>query len=225
VVAVGNDILLESVMKTISNYNFYDYSNVDYDEDFPCQNGSDCCYGDYCRCGVIENARVKSIPDVLNLFYSNESEINRYCIDRILTNFKIWNKELWDVNVCGGYYGQEIDSVTFSKSSEVDGHIGSLSSLVDIRSKVEYVLNLEYGFLLDSVKDKNWEFRDIHWSQLVFGNDNYRRKLDDNSYYDDYKLARGICLQSTSDNKEYKLIDGYHRLSKYLPSVRVIVGF
>lgn len=212
-------------MKKLSNYNFYDFNNVDYMEYFPCRNGSDCCNGDYCRCVEITDTVIKTIPDVLNLLYSNESEIDRYCIDRILTELKIWNKELWYINVCDGYYGQEINRVMFSKSSEVDGHTASLLSLGDIRSKVEYVLKLEYGFLLDSVKDKNWEFRDIQWSQLSFSNDSYRHKMDDSSYYDDYKLARGICLQSTSDDTKYKLIDGYHRLSKYLPSVRVIVGF
>ena len=212
-------------MKKLSNYDFQYDCKVDYDEDFPCQNGSDCCDGDYCRCGVIENARVKSIPDVLNLLFSEEAEIDRYCIDRILAISKIWNKELWDVDVCGGYYGQEIYSVKFRHSSEVDEHIASVLSLGDIKSKIEYILKLEYSFLLDSVKDKQWEFRDIRWSQLSFGNDSYRHKLDDSPYYDDYQLAKGICIQSTSDDAKYKLIDGYHRLSKYQSFVRVIVGF
>jgi len=211
----------------------FQYSaEINYSTYHPCRNGSNCCDGDYCRCGEINDARVTQVPNVLDKLWPDESEENRYCIDRILSFARIWNVDNWDVGVCRGYYGQEIDGVTFSHSGAlvVDERVDALLALETLKEKVEYVLTLEYGHVLDSIKNKNWVIKNVPKNEIVFGQTDYYKKLDQDvvSYYKnqaeeyEHELPRGVCLQV--EPHIYRVIDGYHRLSGSEGSVRIICG-
>ena len=99
---------------------------------YPCQEGSDCCKDDYCRCGEITSTRVVSPPDFKDVVAkvakhfalkanSNDNELDLYACDRILTFLKAYETDFYYVRVGGGYYGQEVEGVYFNYSEKLAG--------------------------------------------------------------------------------------------------------
>ena len=188
----------------------------------------------YCRCGVIVNTRitdfnccamVQIIESILKSSKFGElSKIDQYCLDRIFANLKI-NEDSFDINVCGGYYGQEIKSITLQGqvAKECNVHFQKILSLKTLRSKVEYLLNFEYGYLLDSVKNRSWRVGKINKSDLIFGQLEYLRKIRDNPYgMEPYPYYKGVVV---ADGEKYRLIDGYHRCqAAETESLCVLIG-
>lgn len=205
------------------------YMSVDYDTYYACRNGSDCCDNDYCRCGVINNARIEekylSTEDVMNTVFNRKdlSEIDAYCLERVYAAYKVWDADNWEVQVTGGYYGQEIGGCYFNTNEalKIDAAANALLALKTTRAKIEYILTLEYGHLLESVKDKRWSVKEVSKDKIHFGQEDHYRKLDRTvvDRYVEYNLPRGICL--FKDGK-YRVIDGYHRISAGGNEVKII---
>ena len=89
------------------NQNFY-YHGVDVDYERTQCGGSSCrqCDG-YNRCFRIISTRVESV-DLVSIMNSYKyqtklSEIETYCLDRILRIEKLYDKNSFEVNTCGGY--------------------------------------------------------------------------------------------------------------------------
>lgn len=156
--------------------------------------------------------------------YKDKTDIEKYCIDRILTCLKVYDPKKWEVKTTDGYYGEEIDGVYFL-DFEIQNKIEELLKLENDNEKIEFVLKLEYGYLLESIKDCNWSIEKTTKNKIIFPQEFYLSKLDKNivSMYKEYPFARGIVLQ---DGENYKVIDGYHRLSAAPPRAKftVIVG-
>ena len=117
----------------------YTYStNYDYHREHSCESSG--CYDEgICRCCQIEDAYVNSIdlssltqeiyfqfiPEngksrkretrISEILYGGPI-VDQYCIYRILVINKVFDTGYWEVNICGGYYGQEIDDVTIDAS-------------------------------------------------------------------------------------------------------------
>lgn len=200
----------KKIGETLSSKNWKYQVSYDYDSD-----NSGCTCTDYCRCGRIINVKINHVPnpwEIVNIFYEKESKLAKYCIDRILTCLKIYLPDQWDVNICSGYYGEEVGSVRLRNGNTFEGKIQELLSLKNDTERIRYALNLEYGFLLDSIKNVDWTVIKVAKSEIVFPQDTYVKKLDSLSVdqYRKYPFARGIVL---SDGDRYKVVDGYHRLS------------
>ena len=76
----------EQLFANLKNLDFHYSCQYDYQEDRPCQHGSDCCDNDYCRCGVIENAHVTSAPTASSIFNQLKIDphiISQYYVDRL----------------------------------------------------------------------------------------------------------------------------------------------
>jgi hypothetical protein len=214
----------------LANKNF-NYLNgvIDYDYEtyYPCQNGSDCCENDYCRCGQILNAEVTKLQKT-DIFVSESwsalNEIDLYCIERILTINKFWNTDSWEITVCSGYYGEEIDKFIFNHANNCKGLIDVLLSLETNASKIEFVLNLEYGYILDAAKNLEWEMIEIPRNKIIFGQKDHYKKLDAEiiAYYQDWSFPRGLVIESSVD--QYKIIDGYHRIAASGDNLFVLIG-
>ena len=192
-----------------------------------------------CRCSTIEDAHVVSvnISNMVNHIYHNyfddslstkrnstinsilggvSKEIDIYTIDRILRINKVYDPSNWDVQVCGGYYGQEIDDVVLEDSiaQKIETQLEEAFSLIDLTERIEYLLMLEYGSILPELKGCNYSIETIERDSIIFGSDKHYRKVNTKElkHYSDkaYTGIRGIALVK---NDKFRLIDGYHRSS------------
>ena len=212
--------------------------DIDYHTEYDCENNG-CNDEGICRCGSICDAVVTRVEvtqmvnliydelfdnstvlgkreDKLNqLLYGIGEDINRYTIDRILRKYKVWDSDNFDVEVCGGYYGQEIDGVFIIKniSDKIETELETAFSIEDLTGRVEYLLTLEYGKLLPELENSQYEIVELDKTDINFGSIDHHSKVKkkDLEFYSDknYKGIRGVV---TFVNGKYRLIDGYHRV-------------
>jgi hypothetical protein len=219
-------------------------TNFRYNTEYDYSDYRDCsahgCYDEgICRCGTIEDAHVVSvnIPSMVNEIHANyfdntlatkrnstinnilggvSKEIDIYTIDRILRINKVYEPTNWEVQVCGGYYGQEIDDIILDDSvaRKVEDQLDKAFDIIDLTERIEYLLMLEYGKILPELKDRKYSIETIERDSIIFGSDEHYRKVNTKSldHYSDrnYTGIRGIAL---SKNDKFRLIDGYHRSS------------
>ena len=119
---------------------------VDYDYD---RSGCTCGaeYG-ICRCTTITNTWISKVNahEVVNELYRKhsrtDSEIDEYCFERICHAYKIYDNDLYEVETCGGYYGEEVNGVYFENEKEIyDAYNFMISFDTDIE-KIRYCLKL-----------------------------------------------------------------------------------
>ena len=173
--------------------------------------------GDYCRCTTIDHAWVESVyvKDVIDKLYNKysreDSEINKYCFDRICSIFKIYDKDYYEVESCYGYYGEEIEGVYFDNEKKI---VEAFNEVLDLDSdidKIKFVLELEYGYLIDKVSKATVAYiRPVPTRHITLPQQEYFVKLD-REVIEDYKnrkLPIAVCVECGG---YYKLVDGYHR--------------
>lgn len=212
------------------NYDYSDYRNCD---------AYGCDDEGICRCGTIENAHVLTvdIPSIVSEIYANHfdnslaskrnstinsilggvsKEIDIYTIDRILRINKAYLPDNWEVQVCGGYYGEEIDDIILENSiaQKIEDQIHEALSIIDLTSRIEYLLKLEYGHILPDLQGRQYSLETVERDSIIFGSDEHYRKVNTENldHYSDknYGGIRGIAL--VKDGR-FRLIDGYHRSS------------
>lgn len=212
--------------------------SYDYDTIYSCEE-SGCNEEGICRCGHITNTYLNKVDvsaivnniyseifdnsistkrnNVINSLWGISSEIQKYTIDRILRVNKIWKPEFWNINVSGGYYGQEIDEVILIEDMvlKINSQLERAFQIDNLSERVEYLLTIENGFILDDIKDKKYHISVIDIDDIIFSNTEHKRKvvIEELEHYSDrnYSGIRGIVKK---DGIKWKLIDGYHRLSK-----------
>jgi len=228
----------ESKLKSILRSDFKYHIDYDYDVDYSCSD-SFCYEEGICRCGTITNSYIHSIDvssisnEIYNKLFDNSistkrnnsinslwgitEDIQRYTIDRILRINKIWKPEFWEVNICGVYYGQEIDDILLNEDlvQKINNDLEIALKIDDLRERIEFLLEKENGFILDGLKDKEYKQFTISINDIYFPNLGRKSnlKLDEMDYYSDKKYTgiRGIVKR---DGNKFRVIDGYHRLSK-----------
>ena len=212
--------------------------SYDYDTIYSCEE-SGCNEEGICRCGHITNTYLNKVDvsaivtniyseifdnsistkrhNAINSLWGISEEIQKYTIDRILRVNKIWKPQFWDINVSGGYYGQEIDEVVLIEDMvlKINSQLERAFQIDNPTERVEYLLTLENGFILDDIKDKKYHISVIDIDDIIFSNTEHKRKvvIEELEHYSDrnYSGIRGIVKK---DGIKWKLIDGYHRLSK-----------
>jgi hypothetical protein len=239
-------------MKKLLDINFeycieYNYSNHKNCADSGCEDEG------ICRCGRIEDVEIKEVRvnQIASKIYSNyfdssksskrnikinsilsdiTPDVDLYTIDRILRVNKIWEEWNWNVNVVGGYYGQEVDGVYLINSFglKLQSQIDKALSIESFRDRVEFLLNIEYDKVLPELVGRDWKVIDIKKSEISIGSVPHLSKVKSKEleFYskDNYSLLRGIVLNT---GNKLRLIDGYHRLSQLTDNdlVRVICAF
>lgn len=225
-------------------------SSIEYDYNYSHNCEDSGCYDEgICRCGRIEDVTVdvdiKNLVNELynyylsldtidairdnklrNLLYGTNKEFDLYTLDRIVRKVKIWESHNWDIDVSGGYYGQELSSIKIDAgtANQIDIYVSCAFSL-SFNEQVEFLIRLEYEYILDDLKDVEYEIATLDRKDVVFPNKKYKESLYDDSFshYTDneYEGIRGIVLLK---NGHYKLIDGYHRMTSTVSDkVRVIL--
>jgi hypothetical protein len=222
----------------IVGVSFKYHTNYDYDAYRDC-GAHGCDEEGICRCETLENAHVVTvdIPSIVNEIYNSifdnslsskrnsainsilggvSKEIDIYTIDRILRINKAYEPTNWEVQVCGGYYGQEIDDVILENSvaQKIEDQINEAISIIDLTPRIEYLLMLEYGSILPVLQGRQYSIETVERDSIIFGSDEHYRKVNTKNldHYSDknYTGIRGIAL--VKDGK-FRLIDGYHRSS------------
>lgn len=209
--------LIESKKMKTNSYLDRDFHHdscieYDYETEYHCAEAGCRENNDYCRCSTIYNARVTKVhPDGLLNKIGKFDELTTYCVDRLLTKWKMYESGNWSVNTRGGYYGEEIDTIKFDWASKFEPKLIEMLALNN-NKKIEYVLQEEYGYLLDIAKEKNWKIIEVPAKNLKFGSKTHYRKLDKEivEFYKERKneLPKAICLLK---NDKFEVIDGYHR--------------
>jgi hypothetical protein len=211
--------------------------NYDYDSETSCSE-SGCDSEGICRCGVIVNQRVESVDvcqmadEIYKLYFDNSKstdrnnkinsvlygtgkELDTYCIDRVLRAHMIWDNDKWSISVESGYYGQEMGRITIESpyDKKIQDDIETVLSLNTIKEKIDFILNLEYGYLLPELDGCDYEISTININDVIFGSDGHYKKIQTQNvehYVDiNYKGIRGVVKE---EGGKYKIIDGYHRM-------------
>ena len=193
------------------------WSGVEYDYE-----RSQCtCHDWICRCTTIESAWVEdiNINKVMSCLLidhfprENLTEIDLYCFDRICRVNNIWDKECYEIEVCPGYYGEEIDGVFFENEKKVIDEFDKLIKLKSDADKIKYVLELEYGYVIESIENcHNVSVISCDPKLVVASQQEYYHRLEKNvvESYKDYKIP---CAIYKKNGDRYLIIDGYHRVA------------
>jgi hypothetical protein len=199
----------------------------DYDVFRNCNDPNNNC--DICRCARLHNVSVtNSTTGINNLKIQVEtttknrktrwkpykpSLIERYCLDRILRHFKVWDPSQYDVEVVNGYYGEEIGSITHNRHSDIVKEVEFLLNLPHDIDRVKHVLQLEYQFMLDVVLQATSVTAEKVRVDSMTMNTDYAARLKKHSEHD-YRVElvpMGVVVPNS--NGTMRLIDGYHRLA------------
>lgn len=212
--------------------------DIDYKRDYDCSSYG-CDPEGICRCSSIydeqiininvseiveniynqiyDNSKATKRNNLINSLFGISKELEIYTIDRILRKSFIYDESIWEIEIVGGYYGQEIGSVKLDSTyaDKLSQKINESIVIDNIKNRVEYLLNLEYGYILPELLDKDYKVITINKSDIVFGNEKHLKNVStkDLDFYSDtnYNGIRGVV---TKKDGKYKVIDGYHRLSK-----------
>ena len=223
---------------------------VDYGYTYDCENYG-CDEEGICRCGTINNEHIDSVDVSLivkriydeffeqgkaanrnnainEVLYGIGKDIDIYTIDRILRSYKIWENENWDIEVEGGYYGQEAGNVTIKETiaDKIDEELWTVFSLPSLKEKIEYLLNVEYGKVLPELSNCNYESIVIDKDDVIFGVEKHLNKVmkKDLDFYSDknYSGLRGIVVKS---GDKWRIVDGYHRIfTTKWPKLKVLAA-
>jgi hypothetical protein len=223
---------------------------VDYSYTYDCESYG-CDEEGICRCGSIHNEHVESVDVSLivkkiyddffeqgkaadrnnainEVLYGIGKDIDIYTIDRIIRSYKIWENENWNIEIEGGYYGQETGDVTIKDivADKIETELWIVFSLPSLKEKIEYLLKLEYGKVLPDIVDSVYESITIDKDDIIFGTEKHLDKVmkKDLDFYSDknYNGIRGIVKKS---GDKWRVIDGYHRIfSTKFPRVKVLVA-
>ena len=223
---------------------------VDYGYTYDCENYG-CDEEGICRCGTINNEHIDSVDVSLivkriydeffeqgkaanrnnainEVLYGIGKDIDIYTIDRILRSYKIWENENWDIEVDGGYYGQEAGNVTIKETiaDKIDEELWTVFSLPSLKEKIEYLLNVEYGKVLPELSNCNYESIVIDKDDVIFGVEKHLNKVmkKDLDFYSDknYIGLRGIVVKS---GDKWRIVDGYHRIfTTKWPKIKVLAA-
>ena len=229
-------------MSVIVDKNFRWVVDCDYNTQYSCRE-SGCDSEGICRCGtiydeVITNVDVDVIVGEIYATYFDNSlsternnklnsilngiskEIDLYTIDRIVRHHKIFDTNVWEIHVTGGYYGQEVDMITLDTrvATKIETDLDIAFSIDDLSTRIEFLIRLEYGHLLPELEGCSYELIQIERDNIIFGSEGHYQKVKEKKldhYLDPkYMGIRGIVLKrERKAGDQWRLIDGYHRCS------------
>lgn len=214
-------------LETIDNLKSdFMYKAVEHEADYDKRCDNSCDSG-ICRCTTIENARVTEVDiERISDKLVRKKDLNsmlHYCIERILVSEKLYDPDMWYIDVINSYYGQEIDSVTLDVSGPIINKLEQLVTMTNMQ-KINYVLTEEYGYLLPHLKAYNTALIYHAKTSNIIPSQNYYNTKVDASIYSGRSLP--YCVVESGDGK-FKIIDGHHRyaaaLNDALPFIPVVL--
>lgn len=178
------------------------------------------CVNDYCRCGIITNARVTGFYGGSKELLTSKDDIGpieEYVLDRIVRHTSAW--DMFTVSVERGYYGQETGSVLIDTSSkayqEFNRKIELFNRLENTTQRVQMALNFEYGYLLPEITSiEEWDVLDLVIDTVHVDKKIMSRTSDEvvNKYKYEIPDIKGVVVK---DGEFYRLVDGFHRYAAW----------
>ena len=204
------------------SYNFY--SDIEYDMYRPCENGSDCCDDDYCRCGTIINVRVLdnvnrsvTIAKCSARIVALHNSFAFYCLERLISCVLRKHPDCLQPSISGGYYGEEMNGLylTSETLTIINNFIDQLNKpqgTIASKKLVESILSYEYGYVLTEIEAKTWTYEKIPIGNIYPGNNGYQSTSANT--IDQYKTRTNLtCLCKKVATDKFVLVDGYHRFA------------
>lgn len=166
-----------------------------------------------------DSTKYKRDQKINQILYNTGKSIDVYCINRLLVINKLYDPDKWDASITGGYYGEEISNISIESRTftNLEKDIENILNMQTLKEKIEFLLIKEYGSILPAIKGKeNYTHQNIDREKLIIGNKRHLNNVEKKSldFYSDNKyvgIIRGIAFE---DNGYWRLIDGYHRVSK-----------
>ena len=187
----------------------FEKTNLQYEVDYDYDRSACTCNAyendDYCRCTTIERAWVEAvnvklvIKKLYNKYCMEHSEIDEYCFDRICSAFRIYDKDYYEVESCWGYYGEEVDGVYFENEEKIVDAYNKILELSSDIEKIKYILELEYGYLIDRVKyTTSAKIAIVKPEKIILPQQEYFMKLSKEviEEYKDRKLPVAVCIKN-----------------------------
>lgn len=215
------------------NHSLYRYGIYDYGYADLVNHDSDSVY-DSNNNKTIVNGRITAIKtyNLYKLITGRHSikSINDYCLDRFIK--KSFTKDAVIFITTSGYYGDEADfNISNDFSKNLNEFIQKLNSQENNSKLIEEILILEYGYVLNELKNREWFFEKISLNLInpAAGMKHVQKNVVDDYKQEvsDYKYNLTCLCQTLSQGKAYRLIDGYHRFSTanqlYLEKIDAVV--
>jgi hypothetical protein len=180
-----------------------------------------------CRCTKIDptitSVNLSAIADKLmkhmknkNVFPKKTTIEQEYAVDRLVRIHKMYEPEIYHIFVVGGYYGEEIGEITMNEDvlNEFAKDANKIAKIKNTKDIMRFLLEKEYGYLLDCLKDKVWTIEEVALDSIILGQKDHYKKRDKKivkQYVDDpvdRKFPIGVVVE---DSGRFRLIDGYHR--------------
>lgn len=193
-------------------------AEIDYDTERNCfEAGCDSI----CRCSRIVNATIRT----MNVTYSNFefkkknpktdrmikhkiSDIEAYCIGRLILAHGGRNVDSYEINTTQGYYDEEA-YVTFNNKIQLTEDVEKLVNMKKDIDKVFFVLEKEYSFIADIIKTcTNVDIINIKPSSIQPSTGSMMLKRQESYVFDIYE---GDIVGIVKDG--HLLVDGNHRYS------------
>lgn len=236
---------IEYVILKLSEMDFSCLVEYDYDREVA-DDHYETCANDYCRCSTIVNFTItkiyttkiiEHIKEYIN--FSSNVELLNDDISKIFNNL---TDDDFDVNICNGYYGEELNTIKLQQHVVnklanilcVKAYRKEKLNKINFYSKrddnfdeyVKKILTEEYGYLLSSLENSNFTIIEVNTSDIVFPQIEYNEYVKSDNLTS-YKNKKGVCgLVKKVDNKYY-VIDGYHRINANLNNnkIKVILAY
>lgn len=208
------------IMKNLRIMTSYRWS-VEYD--YQIVRTCDASCDPICRCATIEDVEVVTVdsePSMsikINNGKNNSwvnyklSKIEKYCIDRISVYTGIYDIDNYDVVTGGGYYGEEIEDISFYNDVLYKNRINDVLCLETDYDKICYVLTLEYSFIPKFISETT---SNVEVVQLRLNDINHRLledgfvKKSDVKYFKDINTSIPVGVLREGNT----IVDGNNRL-------------
>jgi len=237
----------DEIVDIIAKIDFSYSSGIEYDYDrVESPDHDECCANDYCRCTtleefVLEKVNTKEFINTINDALEINSDLFDKDVAKICDELKT---ESFEFNVCGGYYGEELDSVLLEhfiiiklaniysikayRRAKLKKIVSNSENDVDyvLDEYVKNILTEEYGYILDSLEKSKFKIVDINTVDIIFPQNEYNEYIKFQNL-SGYKNRKGVCgLVKLIDGK-YHVIDGYHRINANIKksTIKVILAY
>jgi hypothetical protein len=140
-------------------------------------------------------------------FSNRQERAMYYALSRIASICDLWDHTLYQAEVMDGYYGEEVRGVRHTHEDKAEKRIETCQNLISedkIRELVFQLLEWEYGYVLDSLKEAEFNEERVHIDDLETPNKRYAGKVDPDGYYVSTDWPIGVYLDG-------EVVDGYNR--------------
>lgn len=200
----------------------YEVGTYTLDIDVSYSDRWNCNCDSICRCTEITNVCVNpikfSLMDYIKVYElpsaprqrkkeAKLSDIQSYCIDRLMHIHGCYDPSNYETRVSQGYYGQEVSGVTFNNTSALIRDVIKIMDMSGVIEPVQYVLELEYATLEGLSKVKSAEIKTISTSEVIrmFPSFGRIKRNEDLSGMVEFDLPLAVMIDD-------EVVDGFRRL-------------